>query len=407
MQPSQMLCSVSSALHVARDVCCTAIAALAIFLAIAIVVANSSTGDPFSPSFLLSPYAFRQTYEWLLSWLTQHSHRVPKTYCDSVSPCDRPGCNEMLLGRSATPEQLLLQASSLVYHFHMPKTGGTFLGKFLAHTYCLCPRGMSETFLGSMGKCECPFVDVHQARTRCSIRLEHCSLGNAYEHCRSIARGRTCRFVTTIREPLERTISQWRMCAHICETRPVWSLSLKRPVCDHFGMPCPPRGLKGNASLAAFAQLPWAQNPQAKMLAGEWGAEHCGTNDYFQPRAIDEANASLAAARLQAMWLVAPLAKLDALRECLRMQLGTGTLREERDAEADASVEWRYGHEVGGRGVSSSGVNSTRPLIRSSATVSVAPDVAVMILEHNKIDAALHDLAGRLFRERCEQVDPR
>ena len=90
-------------------------------------------------------------------------------------------CSQVPLPRSAPVEYSSdlhrnLRNASLVYHFHMPKAGGTTLSKDLARDYCRCAPGLVErsTFSESSAACECPFIDVHEATTRCTMRLEHC-----------------------------------------------------------------------------------------------------------------------------------------------------------------------------------------------------------------------------------------
>ena len=50
--------------------------------------------------------------------------------------------------------------------------------------------------------------------TRCEPTLEHTLLGHSLAHCHALAAAgsRTCRFVTVIRHPIDRTSSAWRHC---------------------------------------------------------------------------------------------------------------------------------------------------------------------------------------------------
>ena len=66
----------------------------------------------------------------------------------------------------------------------------------------------------------------------------------------------------------------------------------------------PGRGRCGwqQAARGLFARQAWASNPQAKLLAGEWGEEECATESFHQPSEGGEAETlAKAMARLESM----------------------------------------------------------------------------------------------------------
>ena len=306
---------------------------------------------------------------------------VRRTDVTCRAPQDADGLE---LSGAASAAQEELRDSSLLYLFHMPKTGGTTLSKAIAQAYCSCPSGVLEhaTFAASAARCTCPFADVHEASSRCSMRLEHCSFGASARHCHDIAspHGRTCRYVTALRDPVERTISQWRLCASTC------SRSLNARTCNHLGLPCPEPG-PGNASLAHFARHAWNANAQTRLLSGDWSAAECGAASYHQP-ADSELSLARATARLEAMWLVGTTERLDGLQACLRARLGPGR------AETAA-------HRALGEACTHVDGTGRRLECRSSASVVVEPWVRALIRENNRLDAELHAAAERIYDDRC------
>lgn len=275
--------------------------------------------------------------------------------------------------------------SPMLYHFHIPKTGGTFLSNFLASQYCHCPPAMPDSFWASASRCECPNTEVHQAQTRCSVLLEHCSFGASLRHCQSVSAKRECRMVTTIRDPVERTISEWRECVESCRhlQKEHWYnpfAEAKRPtLCAHFGMRCPAPNVDGNASLAEFARQEWAQNTQTKLLSGHWGAEECTSSQYHLPGSW-ELNYSEALRGLESMWLVSTTAQLNSLRSCVRRR-------------RPQHHERRLGLDGDGGG--------GQEAVRRSARLNVDPDVIRLIRSNNLLDGNLHARASELFREKC------
>jgi len=191
--------------------------------------------------------------------------------------------------------------------------------------------------------------------------------------------------VTTIRDPVERTISEWRECVESCRhlQKEHWYnpfAEAKRPtLCAHFGMRCPAPNVDGNASLAEFARQEWAQNTQTKLLSGHWGAEECTSSQYHLPGSW-ELNYSEALRGLESMWLVSTTAQLNSLRSCVRRRRPQ---HHERRLGLDGD---------GGAG---------QEAVRRSARLNVDPDVIRLIRSNNLLDGNLHARASELFREKC------
>ena len=274
----------------------------------------------------------------------------------------------------------LKSSKQLMCHLHIQKTGGTSLAHWLIDSFCAdCDfdwGGYSKFY--KLSPCKCPHLDAHGTRTRTRGSLEHRGFRTTSKHCAAVASsaGWSSAAIVSIREPVSRTLSQWRHCAN--EFDRDGSLTecsharLRRPTSSHSS------GLRGAATFSDFWHLnrETLTNFQTRWLSDTWARPP---------------NVTLALDRLSAAWLVSPTDQLDGLKTCiLRHANGSHARHSSGRSTAEQRARWASALKA----QSESAARLIRPLRNGTALVH-------SITAATRLDRQLYMRAAAIFSRRC------